>query len=69
MRAPGEALARECVTRLRSREWDGDDELAESLEAQLGSGPARLLRPLAVDLEDWRWCSRVTRCRAAGGST
>jgi hypothetical protein len=47
-----EALARECVARLRTREWDGDDDLADALEAQLGSGPVRLLRPLAVDLEE-----------------
>ena len=47
-----EDLARECVARLRAREWDGDDDLADALEAQLGSGPARLLRPLAVDLEE-----------------
>ena len=50
--AGAEDLARECVTMLRAREWDGDDDLADALEAQLGTGPARLLRPLAVDLEE-----------------
>ena len=37
---------------LRQRGWDGDNELAEQLEAQLGSGPAAILRPLPVDLEE-----------------
>ena len=32
-------LAREIVVALRQRGWEGDDELAEQLEAQLGSGP------------------------------
>ena len=50
--AGAEDLARECVTMLRAREWDGDDDLADALEAQLGTGPARLLRPLAVDLDE-----------------
>jgi hypothetical protein len=35
-----------------SEGWDGDDELAEQLEAQLGSGPAAILRALPVDLEE-----------------
>ena len=50
--AGADDLARECVARLRAREWDGDDDLADVLEAQLGSGPARLLRPPAVYLEE-----------------
>ena len=45
-------LAREFVVALRQRGWDGDDELAEQLEAQLGSGPAAMLRGLPVDLEE-----------------
>jgi hypothetical protein len=45
-------LAREFVVALRRRGWDGDDELAEQLEAQLGSGPAAILRALPVDLEE-----------------
>jgi Uncharacterised protein family (UPF0158) len=45
-------LAREFVVALRQRGWDGDDELADQLEAQLGSGPAVMLRALPVDLEE-----------------
>ncbi len=45
-------LARECVARLRERDWDGDRELVEILEGALGTGPTPLLRPLAVDLEE-----------------
>ena len=46
------ALARACVTELRDRGWDGDDELADQLDGLLGTGPAPLLRPLPVDLEE-----------------
>lgn len=45
-------LALECVSALRERDWDGDHELAEALEAALGNGPVRLLRPLPVDLDE-----------------
>src|SRR5437763_3191685 len=45
-------LARNLVVGLRQRGWDGDDELADQLEAQLGSGPAAMLRALPVDLEE-----------------
>ena len=45
-------LARELVVGLRQRGWDGDDELADQLEARLGSGPAAMLRALPVDLEE-----------------
>ena len=41
-----------CVVALRERDWEGDDELADSLEARLGTAPIRLLRPLTVDLEE-----------------
>jgi hypothetical protein len=52
-RADGAAeLARDLVVGLRLRSWDGDDELADQLEAQLGSGPASMLRALPVDLEE-----------------
>jgi hypothetical protein len=44
--------AGECIAALRERDWEGDDELADSLEARLGTAPTRLLRPLAVDLEE-----------------
>jgi len=50
--ARGAALARRCAAELRSRDWEGDVELAEVLEAKLGIGPVRLLRPIAVDLEE-----------------
>jgi hypothetical protein len=45
-------LAGKLVVGLRRRGWDGDDELADQLEARLGSGPAAMLRALAVDLEE-----------------
>src|SRR5438445_2290435 len=45
-------LARKLVVGLRQRGWDGDDELADQLETQLGSGPAAMLRALPVDLEE-----------------
>ena len=44
--------AHRCVKALRGRGWDGDAELAASLEAALGSGPVPMLRPLPVDLEE-----------------
>jgi hypothetical protein len=44
-------LARKLVVGLRQRGWDGDDELADQLEAQLGSRPAAMLRAF-VDLEE-----------------
>jgi Uncharacterised protein family (UPF0158) len=45
-------LAREFVVALRQRGWDGDDELADQLEAQLGSRQVVVLRGLPVDLEE-----------------
>ena len=45
-------LARKLVVGLRQRGWEGDDELADQLEAHLGSGPAAMLRALPVDLEE-----------------
>jgi uncharacterized protein UPF0158 len=44
-------LASTCAARLRERGWPGDDELADQLEARLGTGATPMLRPLAVDLE------------------
>jgi hypothetical protein len=40
------------VVALRQRGWDGDDDLADQLDALLGSGPAPMLRPLPVDLDE-----------------
>jgi hypothetical protein len=45
-------LAGKCIAALRVRGWEGDEELANSLEAGLGTGPVQLLKPLAVDLEE-----------------
>ncbi len=46
------SLATACVERLRRRGWSGDDLLAEQLAATLGTGPAPMLRRLAVDLDE-----------------
>ncbi len=48
--APG--LARRCAEQLRERAWEGDDDLADQLDAALGDRPAPMLRPLLVDLEE-----------------
>jgi hypothetical protein len=45
-------LAGELVVGLRRRGWEGDDELADQLDAQLGRGAAAMLRALPVDLEE-----------------
>lgn len=45
-------LATACVEALRERDWDGDQKLADALEAALGNGPTPMLRPLSVDLEE-----------------
>ena len=45
-------LARGLVVGLRQRGWEGDDELADQLEAQVGGGPAAMLRALPVDLDE-----------------
>jgi hypothetical protein len=41
-----------CMRELKERGWDGDDELADQLDALLGTGPTPLLRPLPVDLDE-----------------
>jgi len=45
-------LARRCAEQLRERSWEGDDDLADQLDAALGDRPAPMLRPLLVDLEE-----------------
>jgi Uncharacterised protein family (UPF0158) len=45
-------LARDLVVGLRQRGWAGDDELADQLQAQLGSGPVAMLRALPAELEE-----------------
>ncbi|MGH8885348.1 MAG: DUF7711 family protein [Egibacteraceae bacterium] len=42
--------ARECVAALRKRFWDGDDHLADQLDAALGRGAVPALRAVPVDL-------------------
>jgi hypothetical protein len=47
---PGaDRLARVCIARLRERASDGDDDLADELEAALGIAPQPLLRPIPVE--------------------
>lgn len=45
-------LAQACVNALRERQWAGDHELADFIDAALGIGPTPMLRPLPVDLEE-----------------
>lgn len=44
-------VAREVVSRLSERGWEGDRELARQIESALGA-PVPMLRPLPADLED-----------------
>jgi hypothetical protein len=45
-------LAAHCAVALRERGWDGDEELADQLDAALGQGATPLLRSIPVDLAD-----------------
>jgi hypothetical protein len=45
-------LTGRCAAELRERAWEGDEDLADQLEAALEVGPAPDLRPLPVDLEE-----------------
>jgi hypothetical protein len=45
-------LAADCVAALAVRDWPGDTELSEQLQALLATGPAPMLRPLPVDLAE-----------------
>ena len=45
-------LTERCVTELRERDWEGDEDLVAALTARLGAGPAPLLRSLPVDLDE-----------------
>ncbi len=45
-------LAAQCAAALRERCWDGDEDLADQLQAALGRGATPLLRALPVDLEE-----------------
>ena len=44
--------ARLMVAALRERSWEGNDVLADQLDALLGSGAMSDLRPLPVDLDE-----------------
>jgi hypothetical protein len=44
--------ARSMIAALRQRDWEGDDVLADQLDALLGSGAMPDLRPLPVDLDE-----------------
>jgi len=46
------SLAARCLTDLRVRGWEGDEELADSLEAALDPSRTPALTPLPVDLEE-----------------
>jgi len=46
------ALARQCVTALGQRDWEGDAELAAALAAAGGDAPTPILRSVPVDLEE-----------------
>jgi hypothetical protein len=45
-------LAERCVTALRERYWEGDEDLVAALTARLGAEQAALLRSLPVDLDE-----------------
>jgi Uncharacterised protein family (UPF0158) len=45
-------VAADCVAALAERDWAGDIELGEQLQALLGTGPTPMLRPLPVDLAE-----------------
>ena len=50
--ADATTVTAECIGRLRTRDWEGDAELADQLGARVGSGPTPMLRPLPVRLEE-----------------
>src|SRR5258708_3811289 len=45
-------VATRCAAALTERGWHGDEELADQLNAAVGSGATPLLRPVGVDLEE-----------------
>lgn len=45
-------LAERCVTDLRERDWEGEEDLGAALTARLGAGPVPSLRSLPVDLDE-----------------
>jgi len=57
------------VAALRERSWEGDDVLADQLEAWLGSGVIPDLRLFRSIWTSWPASSKATRYTAAGVST
>jgi hypothetical protein len=45
-------FAQRCAAALGERDWEGDAELAAALAAAANAGPAPLLRPVPVDLDE-----------------
>jgi hypothetical protein len=45
-------FAGSCAAKLQTRDWDGDDDLADQLAIALGEASGPNLRPLPVDLEE-----------------
>ena len=45
-------LATQCAAALWERDWKGDEELADQFLAVLNQGPAPMLRPLPVDVDE-----------------
>jgi uncharacterized protein UPF0158 len=45
-------VAAQCAVALRNRNWEGDSELADQLDAACGRGATPMLRSLSVDLDD-----------------
>ena len=57
------------VAALRERDWEGDDVLADQLDALLGSGAMPDLPRCRWTWMSWPASSKATRCTAAGAST
>ena len=53
-------LAHRLGLALRQRGWVGDDELTDQLDAQLGRGPAPMLRPRLSTSRSWPASSKAT---------
>ena len=47
--------AKRCITALRERGWEGDDDLAALLAVALGDTPPLELRSVPVDLDELSW--------------
>lgn len=58
-----------CVTALRERDWEGDEELAAALDARLGGGATPCCARCRSTWSNSPMFSRETRSLAAAGST